>query len=109
MTLNMAAAPQGDLPWLEARRGGRRSWIEDDGGSVARSTFSRTSQATSDRGDDFEELKAAALLGIKGKHRDHVVVLPPHAEVKPAGGLWSVQEGRLSRAAASGLAMRLRF
>ncbi|EFN59136.1 hypothetical protein CHLNCDRAFT_137957 [Chlorella variabilis] len=80
MTLNMAAAPQGDLPWLEARRGGRRSWIEDDGGSVARSTFSRTSQATSDRGDDFEELKAAALLGIKGKHRDHVVVLPPHAE-----------------------------
>lgn len=71
MTANMASAIMCDLPWSEAARGGRRDW------GVDASDLSRVSLATqSDRPDDFEALKAAALDGVKPRRRARTVVLP---------------------------------
>ncbi|KAL4447582.1 hypothetical protein ABPG75_004801 [Micractinium tetrahymenae] len=77
MTANMASAIMGDLPWSEAARGGRRDWTVDA------SDLSRASLATqSDRPDDFEALKAAALEGVKARRRGRTVVLPgPEGDV----------------------------
>lgn len=72
MTANMGpSALMGDLPWSEAARGGRRDWTVDA------SDISRASLATqSDRPDDFEALKAAALDGARQRRRGRTVVLP---------------------------------
>ncbi len=51
---------------------------------------SRVSEATSDRPDDFEALKEAALRGVKGRHRQHTVVLPS-PQVGLVGGWAGVQ------------------
>lgn len=79
MTANMAGLVEGDLPWLERERGGQRDWSAGGGGGGAE--LSRASSANLDRPDDFEALKAVALQGVEPRHRDHVVVLPPVAEV----------------------------
>lgn len=82
MTANLAGTLQGDLPWLEKQRGGHRSDLSYDGsdeGHLVYSWLARSSYS-SDRPDDFEALKAAALLLVKKQHRDHVIVLPPTAE-----------------------------
>jgi hypothetical protein len=87
MTANMAGL-EGDLPWLERERGGERSWTDARAGGAG--TLSRASSGPLDRPDDFEALKAAALQGVKPRHRDHVVVLPPVAEVR----LWQDDSSR---------------
>ncbi|KAL4419611.1 hypothetical protein ABPG77_001665 [Micractinium sp. CCAP 211/92] len=79
MTANMGTtALMGDLPWSEAARGGRRDWTADEG------DISRVSLASqSDRPDDFEALKAAALEGVKPRRRGRTVVLPgPEGDVQ---------------------------
>ena len=83
MTANMAGALEGDLPWLERGRGGQRVW---DSSSV----MSRTSsQAVTDREDDFAALREAALRGVKPHRRARTVVLPG-AEVRQGGLPWAV-------------------
>ncbi len=82
MTANMGTtALMGDLPWSEAARGGRRDWTADEG------DISRVSLASqSDRPDDFEALKAAALEGVKPRRRGRTVVLPgPEVGAAPRG------------------------
>ena len=72
MTANMAGALQGDLPWLEAQRGGHRVWVEGPeealgrggagaGVSLTPRRLSRMSSAPSDRVDDFEALKVRSF------------------------------------------------
>lgn len=68
----MAGVPLGDLPWAEARRGGQRVWVDGGGASLSR----LSSLTLSDREDDFEALKMAALRGVKPKHRARTAVLP---------------------------------
>lgn len=84
MTANLGGLVEGDLPWLEARRGGHRVWVD---GTPQSSTpdfgFSRPSLTshTPERDDDFDALKAAALEGVAQHRRRHTVVLPG-AEVR---------------------------
>ncbi len=85
MSLNMAAAPMGDLPWLEARRGGHRVWADGAGESRGSSFTPRPSTTPSDREDDFEALKQAALRGVKPSRRARTVVLPGE-QVGPGHG-----------------------
>ena len=84
----------GDLPWLEARRGGHRVWSLPHGAAEARGDgFSpRPSTTPSDREDDFEALKQAALRGVKPSRRGRTVVLPGEEVGRAAGG-----RGRLCR------------
>lgn len=88
MTANLAGTLQGDLPWLEKQRGGHRSDLSYEGsdeGHLVYSWLARSSYS-SDRPNDFEALKAAALLLVKKQHRDHVIVLPTTAEVRRQQG-----------------------
>ena len=66
---------QGDLPGVEASRGGSREWTTETSAAVL-NQFERTSLAMSDRQEDFTALKNEALRQLKDKHRRRAAVLP---------------------------------
>ncbi|GAB4817617.1 hypothetical protein N2152v2_004663 [Parachlorella kessleri] len=77
MAANMAAPPLGDLPWLENARGGSRDYTREGADNTVVNMFHRTSQATSDRENDFVALRKAAMAGHHGvKKSQSMLVLP---------------------------------
>lgn len=69
---------QRDLPQLEAQRGGSRNWADTETMHAIRGQVHPRPDSLpgSDREDDFQELRKAALARLKAKARSRAVVLP---------------------------------
>lgn len=84
MTANLAGGIEGDFPWLEAQRGGRRQWSEGAAEAWGPRPSVTVSASEPDDGD-FEALKEAALAGLGRRRRARTVVLPPDAQARWLG------------------------
>lgn len=91
---------QRDLPQLEAQRGGSRNWADTETMQAIRGQIHPRPDSLpgSDREDDFQELRKAALARLKAKARSRAVILPGGEEDDGGSGVAVHDAKRLDRA-----------
>ena len=84
MTANMVPLPGGELPWTSSAEGSCTPRWSLETAAPVQAMFARESMANSDRGDDYEALKEAAIKRLKRRKRkqaQHTTVVLPTAGV----------------------------